>query len=314
MLAAYGVQKNFAIQRERSTSVTHWSPSPQYRTVAEANRAFYAKTARRYDTTESCVVATRLQHELEGDLDRIVGGLLVKPASEVQALDACGGSGNVARKLSMRGMRVTLCDVSPELLDVFRSKQSATERPVEIVCAEIGDYLASAGRSFDLIVFSSALHHLAEVPGVLTLAFERLNPGGLLYTVFDPTSGRDAWTRALTHLDYIAFKLHRQPTDLPAGIMRHLRRKLAKLGRRRDGHQKDLSITNDNVGELAEYHAARGLDDVALVRSLREIGFDVLWHHRYPDARYAAIRRALRWLNKATEFKLLVRKPLAEAR
>lgn len=294
--------------------MTRWTPSAQYRTVAAANRAFYAKTAHRYDTTECCVVGARLQQLLEVDLDRIAGNLLSKPPRAVQALDACGGSGNVAHKLSTRGMRVTICDLSPHLLDVFRLKHGSDVARVEIVCAEIGEYLASTKSSFDLIVFSSALHHLEDIHGVLALAVERLNPGGLLFTIFDPTSRRDSLTRALHWLDYVAFKIHRHPRDIPAAMLRNLRRRVRSRGRRNGSNGSNLTITNDNVGLLAEYHVARGIDDIALVHWLQGMGCEVVWHDRYPDARYGAIRSLLRLLNKATEFKLLLRKPLLEAR
>jgi 2-polyprenyl-3-methyl-5-hydroxy-6-metoxy-1,4-benzoquinol methylase len=292
--------------------VPYWNPSARYRKVADANRAFYARTARWYDGTEPCVVSARLQQALEADLDRIVGGPLAKAPHTARALDACGGSGNVASKLLRRGVRVTVCDVSPDLLEIFRLKHAGDDGSVEIVCAEIGEYLARSDAHFDLIVFSSALHHLEDIRGVLTLAFERLNPGGLLFTVFDPTSRQHTLARALTRLDYVAFKIHKQPADVPASILRHVRR--TWRGRRRDDTAgEELSITDDNVGVLAEYHVDRGIDDLDLVRWLRQIGFEVVWHQRYSDARYAATRVLLRWLDEVTMFKLLLRKPTGGA-
>jgi len=50
----------------------NWTPSSQYHKVAEANRQYYAKTAKMYEMTETCVVDHRSQQMLEADIDRII--------------------------------------------------------------------------------------------------------------------------------------------------------------------------------------------------------------------------------------------------
>src|SRR5690606_38454583 len=106
---------------------------PDHATVAEANRRFYARIADLYDRTETCVTDRVAQDELEADLDRALA-LLDGPRSQLRALDACGGSGNVTLKLLARGLDVTVADISEELLSILRRKAAAAGSQPRIHC------------------------------------------------------------------------------------------------------------------------------------------------------------------------------------
>ncbi len=285
-----------------------WNPSPQYRKVAEANRQYYADTAQAYDATETCVVSHQAQLMLEVDVDRIIG-VLGKPSQTIRALDACAGSGNISLKLLKRGTDVTSADISPDLLKIFQEKCAANGFSPKIVCAEIGDFLARSEDVYDLIVFSSALHHLETIEPILSQAFVRLRPGGLLFTVFDPTSWRDlsGLGRLILRGDYYFFKVSAQTSDLPAAIQRRLRRMRAKYRQGKDD-KHGLDLSKENLGVLAEYHVEQGIDDIHLVEELKQIGFEVIWHQREPNARYVVSRALLRLSNQVSSFKLLLRK------
>jgi ubiquinone/menaquinone biosynthesis C-methylase UbiE len=97
-----------------------WRPSAAYEKIAEANRAFYSRSAELYEATETWVCSPRCQAELESEMDRVLT-VLGKPRTEIRALDACGGSGNISLKLLKRGAKVTPVDISPEFAkDFFR--------------------------------------------------------------------------------------------------------------------------------------------------------------------------------------------------
>ena len=163
-----------------------WTPSARYQRVAKANKQNYKKFAILYDRTEDCVVSDRLQTMLQKDLDAILTKILKSGITQIEALDACGGSGNASLKLLKRNVNVTLCDISPELTALFKekcSKEGYTN--YSIVCQEIGEYLSQTTKKFDLIVFSSALHHIEDYASVLLLASKCLKAEGFIYTVFD---------------------------------------------------------------------------------------------------------------------------------
>jgi ubiquinone/menaquinone biosynthesis C-methylase UbiE len=280
--------------------------------IAAANRQYYQKTANTYDKTETCITDKEAQNLLIEDLDRIIA-LLNKQPNSIRALDACGGSGNAALKLNQRGVQVTACDLSPELLQIYRQRCRSMGFEPKTSCMEIAQFLANTKEQYDLIVFSSALHHLYDIEGILSLAFERLAPKGLLYTVFDPTltSELHAVTRIAHKLDYYAFKVLRQPRDLPASFIRKLKRLLRAKDNPSSKTQMDLD--DENLGVLAEYHVEIGIDDIRLITTLKQLGFEQVWHDRLTGGRYSPTRALTSFLGDHTSFKLLMQKPASTA-
>ncbi len=284
-----------------------WNTTPGYEKIAEANRQFYSRIADLYETSEVCIHDRTLQAGLEADLDKILP-MLGHPTNSIVALDACGGSGNVSLKLLKRGINTTLADISPEMQSNFRQKCQKANYTPQIVCSEIGNFLAQCNDTFNLIIFSSALHHLENIDAVLTLAFERLKPGGLLFSLYDPTLQKQQHmvTRLTLRLEYYAFKAFFQTADFPKAIGRRVRRILS----RSSPDSKLSSALNANtIGMLAEYHIGTGIDDLALVAHMRQVGYEVVWHDRYAEARFQLTRRFIRWVGDSTSFKLLLRKP-----
>ena len=283
-----------------------WQPTETYAKIASANRLYYAQTAAQYDSSETCVTDPKAQALLENDMDRILQ-LLTKPAAQVRALDACGGSGNIALKLLRRGVQVTLADISEELQAIFRRKCAAENFTPKIYTGEIAEFLAKAPDAFDLIVFSSALHHLENVEAVLRLARERLAPGGLLFTVFDPTcrAQHHVLTRMAQRLDYFGFKLFCQTSDVFGALGRRTKRLLSGT---RAANKSAAAVNESTAGLLAEYHVEKGIDDLALVSRLKQAGYEVVWHERYAGGRTALTRKLIQALGDATSFKLLLRR------
>jgi ubiquinone/menaquinone biosynthesis C-methylase UbiE len=287
--------------------MTEWNPSEKHERIAEANRRLYAESAAQYDRTETCVTDRSIQRELERDLDLVLAELGL-PANKLRVLDACGGSGNVALKLLRRGATVTLVDISRELQALFQAKCAREQFDATIVNSEIGSFLAKHPREFDLIVFSSALHHLHSIDDVLAMALRALRPGGLLFTTFDPSSRTrmKRITRDLLKLEYVVFKVMNHPFDVPFAALRRVRRSLRRFSKRPvDGTEIDSA----SVGVLAEYHVETGIDDLALVENLQAIGFQVVWHRRVVECRYAPTRTLIELLGDRTAFKLLLRRP-----
>ena len=284
-----------------------WKPSENYQKIAEANRSFYNQLAGLYDKTEGSVVDPHETAVLENELDRALALLGGKPA-EVRALDACGGSGSVSLMLLRKGAKVTLADISSDLINIFQGKCRGLGYKPEVVCTEIAAFLSDSSRTFDLIVFSAALHHLENIEGVLTLAFERLAPGGLLLTLFDPTdrSQLRAVTRIIQRVDYYAFKILHQGTDLPKAVGRRLRRIFAGVSADK---KADVALDASTMGMLAEYHVEKGIDDKKLVTLLGQVGYEVVQHDRYAGGRTGWMRRAAGAFGDATNFKLVLRKP-----
>jgi len=205
---------------------------------------------------------------------------------------------------------VTLADISQEQLDIFQRKDAADRPRAQVFCGEIASFLNDHRGRFDLIVFSSALHHLENYAAVLNLSLDALRPGGLVFTIYDPTGadGLKRSARLFLRLDYLLFKCLENAADLPAALARRFRRIVT--GAERQGFDQ-IQISDATVGVLAEYYATRGIDDLRLVENLRAAGFEIVWHKRRASGRYACTRRLVEWTGEKTEFELLLRRPAA---
>jgi 2-polyprenyl-3-methyl-5-hydroxy-6-metoxy-1,4-benzoquinol methylase len=258
--------------------------------AADANRAFYADHAVAYDSSEHCVAHDKAQRLLE----RVLADALAACATaEPRTLDACGGTGNVSTLLARRGVRTTVVDVSPEMLARWSAKAESLGVPADVEVAEVDEFLARDERSWDLIVFSSALHHLDDYAGVVAAAYGRLAPGGVLVTAFDPIQADDRLTQRLRRFDYL-LSLAASPRALAASLRR-------KSERRSSG--------GVNIGELAEKHALDGVDEGAVVARLQEAGAEIVAHERYASQRYRLTELLFRALRRTTTFHLIARKP-----
>jgi len=277
-----------------------FKPSSEYEKVAQANLQYYAQSAQQYDETETCVTSSRFQEMLGGDLKDI---LTLFSEENIHILDACGGSGNVSIKLLEAGYDVLLCDQSRELLNIFEAKCEAKRLKGKVIVEEIGTFLNDTQAQFDLIIFSSALHHLQDYKLILSLVSKRLKPGGYLYTVFDPVKWRFP-TWEIIYCDYIWFKLMRQRHDFFPAV----KRKLKRMFNKDISTKADTPLTEDTVGVLAEFHVRAGIDDFELIKELKDQGFRVIWHKRYADARYKLFLGLLKMFGCTTNFRMLLQR------
>ena len=182
------------------------------------------------------------------------------------------------------------------MINLFESK--CKERNLshyKAKCAEIGSFLANTSSKFDLIVFSSALHHIEDYTSILKIAATRLNKNGFIYTIFDPIKC-DFPTYLILRFEMILNAATKYPSE---ACMIARRQAITKIHRNFD----------PNIAVEYEYYAKSGIDDFSLINSLKEIGIQIVIHERYTDARYTFVRQLLSVLKRSTNFKLLLRLP-----
>ena len=262
-------------------------------TAAEANEMFYAEYAEEYDRTECCVADARQAQRLDDAIDEAVPLLPREPV----LLDACGGAGNAGTSLSRHGLVPVVVDVSPEMTAIWEQKARRAGVLPEIHVQTVESFLEADSRTWDLITFCSALHHLEEPLLVLAAAAAHLAPGGMILTMFDPTPGGSV-LRLARKGDWLMKLLM---TD-PRGFARMAR---GAASRRVRGEDFERSI-----GRMAERHAYAGIDDRSLVEQLRGLGLEILVHERYCDARIGLVRGALRAARRPSHFRVLARRPV----
>jgi SAM-dependent methyltransferase len=103
----------------------------------------------------------------EGAVEHLVDWELLKeylpPSREARILDAAGGTGRIALLLAKMGFPVTLCDLSPGMLDVARRKllrEGVLDR-VEILGCDVCK-LDFPGESFDFVLFWNGMVEAAR--------------------------------------------------------------------------------------------------------------------------------------------------------
>jgi len=222
--------------------------------------------------------------------------------SSIKALDACGGSGNAALKVLELGMEAWLCDQSQNLINIFEKKCSKKGYECHFILSEIGQYLATTNDSYDLIVFSSALHHLEDYESVLRLALKRLNNNGMIFSSFDPIKWRFP-AKQIVKIEYIVFKLLNDFGDFFPAAYRRIRKVFSSRQ-----EKENRAVKEDNLGELAEFHVDQGIDDDRLVVQLKLHGAEIIWHKKLCKSRYRFFEILLSVLGCKTNFKLLLKR------
>jgi ubiquinone/menaquinone biosynthesis C-methylase UbiE len=256
--------------------------------ASDANRLYYASRAADYDQSEECVTLERHQNRLR----RVLGTAIAAAAALDRVLDACGGSGYASLELGSMGVDVVTVDVSPEMLELYEKKASEAGLRSTTRVGEIGSFLSSSSEEWDLVVFSSALHHLEDYQAILDAVCGRLAAGGVIATVFDPISSGKL-VQAIRYIDYLAWLAVRQPLS----FLRKLSQRAARP-----------SAGTPSIGRLAERHALTGIDDAALARHFEANGLEIVLHERSYEARFAAMRGVLRLLASPTAFAFVVRR------
>ena len=272
-------------------------------TAVEANRRMYAEIADEYDSCEDCVVDPELRGRLVETLREAVG-ILRESGGEISALDACGGSGNASLVLLEHGISPQTVDLSPEMIAIYERKARAVGHEPDTQVAEIASFLRGADRSWDLIVFASALHHLDDYATVVDLALDRVAPGGILVIWHEPLHGGRVG-QVLRRIDYVAHVIRTSPGRLPGLLMQRVRGLVARLrGQGASAPEPDV-----NVGALAEKHAQSGVDAADLLQRIEARGATIVAHPRYHNARFAFSRWLLRRLDAPTTFSVTARLP-----
>jgi 2-polyprenyl-3-methyl-5-hydroxy-6-metoxy-1,4-benzoquinol methylase len=268
--------------------------------VIRANKEFYQRIAPKYDDYEACASDAFFQRWIEDDL-KVIESKLPKRSDAVRCLDCGGGTGNVALKMLRRGWDVTVVDVSADMLEILERKVRSAGASATFLNESVESFLSRSRETFDLISFSSVLHHLYSPLNVVKIAAQRISPRGFFYSVFDPVPASSPFAAAcFLSLDTFLAKLLHDRADLFPGLARRMRKLMAP---RDTAHNRPVI----SAGDLAEYHAREGIDDAAIENVLHQAGFQVD-RRRYPVGRTAFVRHLNRHLQLILNFKILAQR------
>lgn len=155
--------------------------------MKERVRAYYAEFGERE--------WNRLLNPTDGAVEfavnrRVISRYLPESAQPLRILDIGGGPGRYSFWLVNAGHRVTLADLSPELLKIARAKSDESHTPLEaVVEADACDLSAWPADSFDAVLSLGPFYHLPDQADRDRAAAELgrvLRPNGVAFVALMP--------------------------------------------------------------------------------------------------------------------------------
>lgn len=271
--------------------------------VIEANVDFYRQIAEKYDSYEPYLFDPALQQSLEDDVDKI-GSYFTSLGRAPSCLECGGGTGNLTLKMCARGWAVTVVDVSAKMLDLLQEKLRARNYSPTLIHSSIERFLETTCEPYDLVAFSSVLHHLYSYASVVKQLASRVRAGGLFYSNYDPIVPKHPfWTHLFASLDIALAKSVLDRRDVLPGIGRRIQ----KVFMPKDA-VFDRAVLS--AGDVAEYHAWAGVDDELILKILQTSGFSVVEHRRFGIGRTNFVRFLNQRLKLWQNFKVVARRDM----
>lgn len=215
-----------------------------------------------------------LEHEIIFPL--VVKHLRRQPDSVLSAIDVCGGAGKAAFILERcGGCETVLLDSAEKMLEIADRKIAREKiKTVTPVLDDALRYLKTTEKVFDVVVFSSAIHHFKDPVQLISLAFDKLSPRGVMVILGEPTrmvsSGK--YKRIVSTYGFFT------SSDARRGFFKSIPDRLK--GRYKAPDYRDP----------AEYQAHLGIDDISLRSSLSDLNMNVMLHFNYPAAPSNVVR------------------------
>ena len=212
----------------------------------------------------------------------------------IKAVDMCGGAGKAAfiMKECNPLSEISLVDLSDKMLAVARQRMTTEDvGDIRLIKSDAFSFLETA-EQYDLIVFSSAIHHFKDPIRLLVAAAERLSPQGIIITLAEPTTIIKS-TRFKIMTFIFGHKEYKQ--DVVKGWVNNI----LSLG--------ETAAADDEFADIAEYQTYKGIDDKALSGQLNSAGLYPLVHLRYP-AGDPFMLKVLPYMGLNWSFGLILRK------
>lgn len=235
--------------------------------IVEHNRLTHAAVASLYDLSLPNMYHWYERRLLRKDIDLLRS--LTASRDLINVLDVGSGTGRLALEFVRLGWSVDGLDLSPEMLVVCQAKYDALPPPkgsLRLICGDVEETLTAVAGPYDLISFSSVLHHLPHYLTVLEKLLEGAGPQGMVYITQEPMP-LDCEHRPLP------VRLIRL-VDQVLGAPQQVRKQLVRIIRRQRRPQ-GLPLT--------DYHDRGGLDVPGMLAILQAHGFVVKRLRRYKD-------------------------------
>jgi demethylmenaquinone methyltransferase/2-methoxy-6-polyprenyl-1,4-benzoquinol methylase len=161
------------------------APEEKTRRVGEV----FANVATRYDLMNDL---------MSGGMHRLWKAQFVrrvKPRKDESILDMAGGTGDIAFLLAAAGARVTVADISREMLDVGIERASRQSLEGLVWAQENAEALSFGDRSFDAYTIAFGIRNVTRVQKALGEAHRVLRTGGRFFCLEFSTTAWPGFAR-----------------------------------------------------------------------------------------------------------------------
>ena len=250
--------------------------------VKLVNKVLHDKESFYYDILHGEIWNFYEQLRIKRDIKTILE-VVNKPLQRLKVLDIGSGTGNLSLKFLYLGCEVTALDISQKMLEILQSKVPDTLRKkLKLVCDDADHFLLHENQYYDVITFSSVLHHLPVYLKTVNLAISKLNLGGVLYIVHEPLPYKE--------------------------------RKQLKLLKFIDGYLNYLSLRWKKAGilqiehSLTDVYAETGISLEKLLDLMQRNNMDIVMIRKYPSYKSTIINLLGELLRDKTHFRLIAKK------
>ena len=160
-------------------------------TEAASEREKSIRRVRRFYEVSAQREWERLEHPTQGALEFAINKAWIQkflPGPGSRILDIGGGPGRYSIWLAAQGYRVTLADLSADLLAIARGKVAEEDVELEgVIEANATDLSRFANESFDAVLCLGPMYHLldeSDRQAVAAELFRVLKPGGHAFVAF----------------------------------------------------------------------------------------------------------------------------------
>jgi SAM-dependent methyltransferase len=185
------------------------------------------------------------------------------------------------------------------MLSLLRKKSQAQGYAPTLIQSSIEEYLELPNEHFDLVAFSSVLHHLYSYELVVERSLRRLRHGGVFYSNWDPLAPKSPFFgRLFDSFDTTIAKVLFDPADVLPGIVRRLRKVFSF-------NDVEFGRAVASAGDLAEFHVRTGVDDERILHLLQANQFSLVEHQRFATGRTKFTRLLNEHLRLLESFKII---------
>jgi len=263
------------------------------RKIKEENKKLHNFSAKSYDNYPSYI----LQQQMEMYSKDIKLMKLYLRSKDFRVLDCGCGTGILANEFIKQGITNVHClDISNEMVKITMAK---TNHLCNYFVGDMDIHFEVINHKYDVICFTSVLHHIGDYYKTLELAISRLKKGGIIYIADEPQYGKRHFSVGCNIIQFLGIMYinGRRACKNPKHALKFIMNKFK---------QDDSNI---DVG-LAEYHATRGgINDNKLLGYFIRQKFKMVLYRQYLMNAFKFMDRFnFLYKNNPKTFSIMVRK------